>query len=1203
MSKIIILVCLLAIQLHKGIFWNSAGNEFITAFMENTLSLGFGTELRLVITALSPSTSVNVSIYNTSFNVILSLEENESKPVFIPASAELTGSLIFSNRIIVVTSDKLITILSINNKFDTADSSNIFPVDSLDTDYYVFSPRYKSGMSQFAVINYNQTNIILITLSGDVTYNGQNYQSGDNITVVLSAFEAFQLQSSISLTGTRIQSEYPIAVLSGNSRDYYTNPGSYDYLFEQLLPVKEWGRMFMVSSFAFQNYFDIVTVIASERTEIYYNNGAMSGNISLQQAEHTEINLASSSSLIIKSTKAVMVMYTFTGGLIHAFIGFPFIMNIIPVESFSHTYVISATNLTASYIRIIAKEPVLSGILKENGLSNNQLMNFVNLTEYAWADVALGAINETIVMKYCLPFGAYIYDRIRFIDIGTTALAVNGKPSFLDQPSCETADVTVRSMTNGSVFVNWTKDVCLYSYILTLTKSDNTAVMEEKVVQGSSVVFGGPYASSDYNLTFQAVIEDKKCLPLSKQFTHFDFSWSSAGTEFITAFVQNNDNSNLDVSHLVITALSPSTSVQVIIYNTSFEAALTLGEGETSFVNIPAFAELHGTIFSSNNTVIVRSDKPITVSSFSYKPVTADSADIFPVDILGTEYYVFTPIGGYGMSEVAVINYNQTNELLITVAGALMYNGINYNSGDNITLVLSAFEAIQLQSTTVLTGTRIQSEYRVAVLSGSSCDTYNGTCDDMFEQLLPVNKWGKKFLVAPIAVQGYTDIVTVVASQRTEISYSTGNWSNSTELHQGQSTTISLSSSSSLYLTATEPVMVMYTFTGGNYNGYTAEQFIMNILPFESFSSSYVISTENNFNNYIQLVAKASVISEILQSNNILSNVSIQGNVPMTDFAWANIELGQRNQSFIIKHCSAFAVYMYGTLSFTGFGTTALAMNEFQTCQTSNMTMTYLTDGSVLVTWPNGICVDSYLLQISRPETSIVVKEKMMYGNFTVLTGLQACSVYNSTLWAVFEGEKCLPQMKQFTYFGLQRCKSFNMTVTSMDNGDVLVTWPRVGCVDSYFLQISAHGSYSTLQQQNTYGNSAVFYGLQLCSAYNLTIQTVFQGENCLPLTQQFTHSGTKPCEISNVTLQLNTDGSILVKWTNSNCAESYHVQLLESGSSDVVEEKMVYGNSTVFPGPYARSVYNISILPIIPNEQCLPHVEKFSHSVIWVRL
>ncbi|XP_043919577.1 uncharacterized protein LOC122795067 [Protopterus annectens] len=1175
---------------HFGVGWKNEGTEFITAFMQNYQVYTYNNVFQLTVTALNPSTSVHVIIYNTSFELTLTLEEWETRTVLLPSTLELQGTAVFSDKTVIIKSTKPITVVSINYEQYTADSSTIFPVNSLGSEYYVFAPTgHYTSILVFVIINHNQANEILVTLTSAVTYNGSYYQPGENLTITLSAFEAVQLQSSASLTGTRVQSEYPVAVLSGNACATYNS--ACDIVFEQLIPLNDWGRTFLVSSVAVTNYADIVSLIASQTTDIQYITGGTSNNITLQEGKYSEIRLPSNSFLAINASQPIMVMYTFTGGFGN-YPADPFIMNVIPFESFSSSYVINTEFHVNNYLRVIAKTSALLEIFKGNHTYLfTPTWNSMDGTNYAWTDIVLPSINESFILQHCSSsFAAYIYGTGSWVGIGTTAPAIN--IPFLGQLSCEVVGVTVRSMTNGSVFVNWTNGDCVYSYIITLTKSDNPAVVEEIVVQGSSIVFTGPYVSSDYNLTIQAVFEDKQCLPMLKQFTHFDFSWSSAGTEFITAFVQNYDNSDLQVSNLAITALSPSTSIQVMIYNTSFEAALTLGEGETSFVNIPAWAELRGTILSSNNAVIVRSDKPITVSSFSYKPATADSADIFPVDILGTEYYVFAPKGGYGMSEVAVINYNQTNELLMTVSGTLMYNGINYNSGDNITLVLSAFDVIQLQSTTILTGTRIQSEYPVAVLSGNSCDRYNGACDVMFEQLLPVNKWGKKFLVASIAVQGYTDIVTVVASQRTEISYSTGNWSNGIELHQGQSTTISLSSSSSLYLTATEPVMVMYTFTGGYNNWDTVDPFVMNILPFESFSSSYVINTENNFNNYIQLIAEASVISEILQSNNILSNASIQGNVPMSDYAWAKIELGQRNQSFIIKHCSAFAVYMFGTLSFTGFGTTALAINKFQT---SNMTITYLTNGSILVTWPKGICIDSYFLQISIPDTSNVLEEKMVYENSAIFTGLQACTVYSATIWAMFEGEKSLLQTKKFTYFGLQKCKSFNMTVT-FDYGYALVTWPIVGCVDSYFLQLSALDGYTTLQQQIVYGGSASFYGLQLCSSYNLTIQAMFQGENCLPLTQEFTYFGTHLCDSLDMTVTSLANGAIQANWTNIQCIDSYRLQLYKADTSTLLEQKIVNGTLVIFTGPYDHSVYNVILCAMYSDEQCPPVEKQITH-------
>ncbi|XP_043919254.1 uncharacterized protein LOC122794690 [Protopterus annectens] len=162
--------------------------------------------------------------------------------------------------------------------------------------------------------------------------------------------------------------------------------------------------------------------------------------------------------------------------------------------------------------------------------------------------------------------------------------------------------------------------------------------------------------------------------------------------------------------------------------------------------------------------------------------------------------------------------------------------------------------------------------------------------------------------------------------------------------------------------------------------------------------------------------------------------------------------------------------------------------------------------------------------------------------------------------------------------------------------GYALVTWPIVGCVDSYFLQLSALDGYTTLQQQIVYGGSASFYGLQLCSSYNLTIQAMFQGENCLPLTQEFTYFGTHLCDSLDMTVTSLANGAIQANWTNIQCIDSYRLQLYKADTSTLLEQKIVNGSLVIFTGPYDHSVYNVILWAMYSDEQCPPVEKQITH-------
>ncbi|XP_043919579.1 IgGFc-binding protein-like [Protopterus annectens] len=676
--------------------------------------------------------------------------------------------------------------------------------------------------------------------------------------------------------------------------------------------------------------------------------------------------------------------------------------------------------------------------------------------------------------------------------------------------------------------------------------------------------------------------------------THVGILWNNAGTEFIIALI-TSVNYGHSAYQLVITSISSSTFVNITIFNTHFEAALTLEEGETTNITIPNSAELLADGISSNSTVIVRSNKPITVFYFSYGWSMAESCSIFPVNLLGTQYYVFSPLYSHGTPEFAIINYDQTNEILITLTGPVNYNGTYYQKGSNLTVVLSAFESLQIQSSASLTGTRIHSEYPIAVLSGNTCDTYSEECNHVLEQLMPSNRWGRTFLVASIAAPNYTDIITIIASQETEITYS-GVSNNTVTLQNGESFSIELLSSFSLVVKATERVMVMYTFTGGYYNGYKVNPFIMNIIPIESFSSSYVINVQSNHKNYIHVIAKTSLISEIQHDFANLSLIAVGNFVTKDNYTWAVAELQMINDSIIMKHCTPFAAYIYTIEDSTGMGTTAPSVNRASQCVDFNVTVTLQAYGFIQANWTNDACADNYKLQLSTAEGLYILQEEIIDGTSRIFFGLTVGSVYNLKIWAIIADKMCFPLTKQFKYCGIHMCDSLDLTVTSLANGAIQANWTKIQCVDSYHLQLHKADNSSMLEQKIVNGSMVIFTGPYNHSVYNVTLWAMYSDEQCPPLKKQVTHFGIHMCDSLDLTVTSLANGAIQANWTKIQFVDSYHLQLHKADNSFMLEQKIVNGSMVIFTGPYNHSVYNVTLWAMYSDEQCPPLEKQVTH-------
>ncbi|OWF43617.1 IgGFc-binding protein-like [Mizuhopecten yessoensis] len=135
----------------------------------------------------------------------------------------------------------------------SGDGYRALPIEHLGDSYIVgtFRPNdkhsYERYGTSFAVGAPFVNTVVNITLStSGVSVPGQYHREGDTITVVLDKLDTFYIETTTSiqdLTGTRIVSNKPVAVISGN---VCSHEEGCNHLNEYLPPVSKWGSRFIV---------------------------------------------------------------------------------------------------------------------------------------------------------------------------------------------------------------------------------------------------------------------------------------------------------------------------------------------------------------------------------------------------------------------------------------------------------------------------------------------------------------------------------------------------------------------------------------------------------------------------------------------------------------------------------------------------------------------------------------------------------------------------------------------------------------------------------------------------------------------------------------------------------------------------------------------------------------------------------------------
>ncbi|KAM3920370.1 IgGFc-binding protein-like [Leptodactylus fuscus] len=402
------------------------------------------------------------------------------------------------------------------------------------------------------------------------------------------------------------------------------------------------------------------------------------------------------------------------------------------------------------------------------------------------------------------------------------------------------------------------------------------------------------------------------------------------GKEFVTVFMQNYQLSYSNESRLFITGYNPSTTVSIWMNKSSFRQALMLSETSTLIVRIPPYAELPESD-KSYNVFVIEADKPISVLSLNYKSFSADTSIVYPIEDLGTDYYVVTPLDGPddAFKEFSVVSSKEPTNVDIFLTGEVSYQKRTYAAGSKLTVLLEPYSALQLLSRENLTGTRVVSQKPVAVLSGHTCTWKNTKCNHVYEQLLPVPSWGTSFIIPPIPLQRKSDIVFVVAAKNTEIDYQFDTQKSSQNLNAGQAIQLEVPVRTPLYLNASTGIQVIYYCTGWqDSKSFTQyDPILMTIPPVSSYCSSYYIIGQQGFENYGTIVAKKTDFSRVTQNKNPVANLT-WNDIPGTDYSWAMQRFGIEFGFQLVENpASPFMLLSYGFVKQNSYGSPAICVN------------------------------------------------------------------------------------------------------------------------------------------------------------------------------------------------------------------------------------------------------------------------------------
>lgn len=347
-------------------------------------------------------------------------------------------------------------------------------------------------------------------------------------------------------------------------------------------------------------------------------------------------------------------------------------------------------------------------------------------------------------------------------------------------------------------------------------------------------------------------------------------------------FLQSQDSGE---NNLYFTTQSQS-NVEVIasapLFSSQEERAYVRA-GSVSRITLPRDLRASGTGLESKGVRITATDE-VAMYGLNYGSDRCGGFVAFPVETLGTQYYVMTtqPSNGYEQyAQFGVVAIEDFTYVTITFPSTsnirVNFQGQEYGPNKQIEVYLNRYQSIQIQDTNYndLTGTMVQATQRVAVFSGAlHTNVGTGTnVDALVEQMPPVQAMGKTFVVVPTPYRTVGDQLKIISTEDNNVVTISGQDLRLDFYYRSQAHDVVLNPYQYAWIEAEKPVIVVQLVSGTQGNDVGQPSMII-VPPVEQYMNDYtfIVPDEAFTSVYLMISAKRSDSSGIVMDGRVISS-------------------------------------------------------------------------------------------------------------------------------------------------------------------------------------------------------------------------------------------------------------------------------------------------------------------------------------------
>ena len=270
---------------------------------------------------------------------------------------------------------------------------------------------------------------------------------------------------------------------------------------------------------------------------------------------------------------------------------------------------------------------------------------------------------------------------------------------------------------------------------------------------------------------------------LSTQQVAYSQLITNSGTDFWLAFPEFYDLTR--AKYIIYISANENTSGTVSIPGTNFSSNFTTIKGQVTKVNlIPADATLTQTETVLDRGIHVVSNDPVSVYAGTIHSARSEASLILPVPSLGNSYRVMsyptqTKSGALRRSEFIVVAVEDQTDIRITPA--CKTTGAK-PKGVAFTVRLNKGEVYMVQADALgddLSGSLVESigtKKNFALFGGHVWVQMlcGQNADPLYEQMFPINSWGKSYILLPTPTSGRDVARVMAAKDNTRVKFNGG---------------------------------------------------------------------------------------------------------------------------------------------------------------------------------------------------------------------------------------------------------------------------------------------------------------------------------------------------------------------------------------------------------------------------------------------